>query len=76
MITKVRDDQYLNIFEEIWLFLAAEFIMSAGFMKLYDIEADEWHFRRLFWYAVGVAVTVPVLVCCIVGTVAAIKYLW
>ena len=76
MIARVKDDQYLNIFEVVWLFLAAEFIISMNFLKLYDIDSDEWHPRRIFWYLAGLAVTVPVLICCVVGTVAAFKYLW
>ena len=76
MIARVKDDQYLNMFEVAWLFLAAEFIISMNFLRLYSIDTDEWHIRRIFWYLAGVAVTIPVLVSCIVGTAAAIKFLW
>ena len=76
MIARVKDDQYLNIFEVIWLFGAAEFIISMNFLRLYNIDDNTWHVRRIVWTAVGILVTIPVLVGCVTGTIAAIKYLW
>ncbi|MBR2305891.1 MAG: hypothetical protein IKA48_01665 [Fibrobacter sp.] len=76
MIARVKDDQYLNIFEVVWLFLAAEFIVSMNFLRLYDIDTDEWHYRRIFWTIAGICITIPVLVSCVFATVAAVKYLW
>lgn len=76
MIARVKDDQYLNVFEVIWLFIAAEFIISMNFLKLYDIDSNTWHFRRIAWTLVGILVTLPVLAGCVTGTIAAIKYLW
>ena len=76
MIARVKDDQYLNIFEVVWLFLAAEFIISMNFLRLYDIDTDEWHYRRIFWVIVGLCLTIPVLASCLFATFAAIKYLW
>jgi len=76
MIARVKDDQYLNMFEVAWLFLAAEFIIAMNFLRLYDIETDEWHPRRIFWCIVGIGVAVPFIVGCILGICAAFKYLW
>ena len=75
MITRVNGEQYLNIFETVWLFLAAEFIISMSFLKLYDVEADEWHPRRIFWGLVAILASLPVLIACVIGVAAAAKYL-
>ena len=56
--------------------LAAEFIISMNFLRLYDIDTDEWHYRRIFWVIAGLCLTIPVLASCLFATFAAIKYLW
>jgi quinol-cytochrome oxidoreductase complex cytochrome b subunit len=75
MITRVPENQYLNIFETAWLVAAAEFIMAMNFIKVYDMETDEWNTRRIFWYLAGLLATVPALIAVILGIVAAVKYL-
>jgi hypothetical protein len=75
MITRVPENQYLNIFETAWLVATAEFIMAMNFIKVYDMETDEWNTRRIFWYLAGLLATVPALVAVILGIVAAVKYL-
>jgi len=75
MITKVPQNQYLNMFELAWLVLAAEFIYSMDYIKLYSIENDEWNLRRLFWYFTALLLSVPVLSGIGLGIAASVKYL-
>lgn len=75
MITKVPQNQYLNMFELAWLVLAAEFIYSMDYIKLYSIENDEWNLRRLFWYFTALLLSVPVLSGIGLGIAASLKYL-
>lgn len=63
------------MFELAWLALAAEFIYSMDYMKLYSIETDEWNLRRLFWYTALAMLSLPVLVGIGVGIAASVKYL-
>lgn len=76
MITRVRDDQYLNIFEVAWLFLTAEFVIAMNCLKLYDIETDEWHLRRIFWTVVGIVLSIPLIGALALCAGASFKYLW
>lgn len=75
MITRVPQNQYLNMFELAWLVLAAEFIYSMDYIKLYSIENDEWNLRRLFWYFTALLLSVPVLSGIGLGIAASVKYL-
>lgn len=75
MIAKVKDDQYLNIFEVTWLITAAEFIIAMSWLGLYDMENDTWHRRRIFWYFMGLLAALPILLAGVFGTAAAVKYL-
>ena len=75
MITRVPQNQYLNMFELAWLVLAAEFIYSMDYLKLYSIENDEWNLRRLFWYFTALLLAVPMLAGVGLGIAASIKYL-
>ena len=75
MITRVPQSQYLNMFELAWLVLAAEFIYSMDYLKLYSIETDEWNLRRLFWYGVVAMLLLPVLAAVGFGIAASVKYL-
>ena len=75
MITRVPQNQYLNMFELAWLVLAAEFIYSMDYIKLYSIENDEWNLRRLFWYFTALLLSVPVLSGIGLGIAASLKYL-
>lgn len=75
MIARVKDDQYLNMFEVASLFIAAEFIITMNFLKLYDIDSDTWYKRRIAWAIVGLAFTAVILAGFASGTVAAVKYL-
>ena len=75
MIARVNDNQYLNILELLWLFFAAEFIIVMDFIKVYDMETDEWHFRRIFWYTLGLFVMTPALLAAGVGIFAAARYI-
>lgn len=75
MITRVPQNQYLNLFELAWLVLAAEFIYSMDYIKLYSIENDEWNLRRLFWYFTALLLSVPVLSGIGLGIAASVKYL-
>lgn len=54
MITRVTEEQYLNIFERIWLLLAAEFLIAMNFIRVFDMETEEWRPRRVFWYVIGI----------------------
>lgn len=75
MLTRVPEEKYLNMFELLWLFLAAEYIVTMQWLKLYDINTDEYNLRRLFWYgaaATGIAGLLALLVLCAAG---ATKYL-
>lgn len=76
MIARINDDQYLNIFEVAWLFIAAEFIITMNFLKLYDIDSDEWHYRRIFWCLAGLTAMLPMVAGLALGVAAALKYLW
>jgi hypothetical protein len=75
MITRIKDDQYLNIFEKTWLIATAEFIIAMSFLKLYDIETDEWHTRRIVWAMLAVAIILLILAGGVFGVAASIKYL-
>ena len=75
MITRVNGEQYLNIFEVAWLFMAAEFITAASYLKLYDVEADEWHLRRVFWTLAGFLLAASIVAGLVVTAVASAKYL-
>ncbi len=75
MITRIPQNQYLNMFELAWLVLAAEFIYSMDYIKLYSIENDEWNLRRLFWYFTALLLSVPVLAGIGLGMAASVKYL-
>ena len=75
MITRIKDDQYLNMFEKAWLIATAEFIIAMNFLKLYDIETDEWHLRRIVWAMLAVALILLILVGGVFGVAASIKYL-
>jgi len=75
MITRVPQNQYLNMFELAWLVLAAEFIYSMDYLKLYSIENDEWNLRRLFWYTAGIVLAMPLIVAVGFGLAASVKYL-
>lgn len=75
MITRVPEERYLNIFELLWLFLAAEYIVSMQWLKLYDINTDEYDLRRLFWYTVALGGIVTLLVVVGLCAASAIKYL-
>jgi hypothetical protein len=75
MITRIKDDQYLNIFEKAWLIATAEFIIAMNFLKLYDIETDEWHNRRIVWAMLAVALILLILAGGVFGVAASIKYL-
>ena len=75
MITRLPQDQYLNMFELAWLLLAAEFIYSMDYLKLYSIETDEWNLRRLFWYSVAAIMMLPALIAVGFGIAASVKYL-
>lgn len=75
MITRIPQNQYLNMFELAWLVLAAEFIYSMDYIKLYSIENDEWNLRRLFWYFTALLLSVPVLSGIGLGIAASVKYL-
>ena len=73
MITRIQDDQYLNIFELIWLFCAAELIVSMSYIKVYNIEDDEWNLRRLFWYAVCAGLGVVLMTSCVCNIIEVFK---
>lgn len=75
MITRLPQNQYLNMFELAWLVLAAEFIYSMDYLKLYSIENDEWNLRRLFWYGVAAIMMLPALIAVGFGIAASAKYL-
>lgn len=75
MIARVPQNQYLNVFETAWLVLAAEFIYSMNFLKLYSIETDEWNIRRIFWYLAGLAALAPFILAVAFGMAASVKYL-
>lgn len=75
MITRVPQNQYLNMFELAWLVLAAEFIYSMDYLKLYSIETDGWNLRRIFWYTTGMLLALPVIVAVGFGLAASVKYL-
>lgn len=75
MITRLPQDQYINMFELAWLLLAAEFIYSMDYLKLYSIETDEWNLRRLFWYGVAAMMMLPALIAIGFGIAASVKYL-
>ena len=63
------------MFELAWLVLAAEFIYSMDYLKLYSIETDEWNLRRLFWYTAGIVLALPLIVAVGFGLAASVKYL-
>ena len=46
-----------------------------NFLKLYDIETDEWHHRRIVWAMLAVALILLILVGGVFGVAASIKYL-
>ena len=75
MIARVKDDQYLNIFEVTWLIASAEFFIAMSWLGLYDMENDTWHRRKIFWYFVGFLAALPIILAGIFGTAAALKYL-
>lgn len=75
MITRIKDDQYLNIFEHSWLVTTAEFIIAMNFLKIYDIETDTWHPRRAIWTFIAMTMLSLFLLGGLVAMMAAIKYL-